>query len=528
MKELVSAHEMRLLEQHMMEEVGVPAVVLMERAALFTFEKLREVLDDKKGRILVACGMGNNGGDGLALARMLAQRNFFVTVVMIGKKEKRSELNALQERIYRSLSQKNQLPELSVEELITRTGTKELAYDVIVDAILGIGVSRSLSGEYAALVECLNQMDSFKLAMDVPTGIHADTGQLLGTCFMADMTTTYGRIKTGLLLGEGKLAAGEVAVDDCGMSDMNWQSDSDCFAMDIEDLTRLVKRHPNGNKGSFGKIGMIVGSQAVPGAALLSVGAAFRSGAGYLQVCTHEDNRALLMEQNPETVLKLYADSVQIESYLGDMLRFADVASIGCGLGVEVAKTVLETLVTEYYEQLKQIKALVLDADALTAIANSEMLKDSLGKLPCHVVLTPHMKEFERLSGIKITDVAENRIAIARSFAKQWHVTLVLKDAQTVVAAPDGMVMINTFGNDGMAVAGSGDVLCGVIAAMIGQTDCVFDAVCAGVTIHAMAGDMARLQSGRHGMLPQDMIRMLPRVIGEMTGSVCDVTMDTD
>lgn len=547
MIELVSADEMRKIEQHMIDDVGIPSIVLMERAALFTAEKMQAICGGQSGkRVLVACGMGNNGADGLALARILAERNYYVTIVTVGKKEKRSQLNALQYQIYRSICVKDQITEITLDELVTRTETKDIAYDVIVDAILGIGVSRKPEGEFARIVDCINRLPGCKIAMDIPTGIHTDTGISLGTYVRADATMTFGRVKTGLLLQDGKLAAGEILVDSCGMYDPNQhgisRNENGCddrtnampdieqrtFAFTEEDLRGVLQRNPNGNKGSFGKIAMIVGSKMVPGAAMLSVGGAFRSGAGYLQVCTHEANRSLIMEQNPETVLKMYTDEKQICAHLDAMLTFAEVVAIGCGLGVEMAKFVLETLVTDYMKQLKSVKAVILDADALTAIANSDVLKQKIKALPCEVVLTPHVKEFERISGIQIAEVKENRIENARNFAKEWNVTLVLKDAQTIVAAPDGKVMINTFGNDGMAVAGSGDVLCGVIAAMAGQIDNLFMAVNTGVVLHAVAGDRAALALGRHSMLPQDIIRMLPRVIGEITGRMCDVTTDTD
>ena len=294
---------------------------------------------------------------------------------------------------------------------------------------------------------------------------------------------------------------------------------------------------------------MIVGSERVPGAAILSSAAAYRSGAGYIRVLTHAQNRNLIMERVPEAVLQLFKEPEEVlaapadeDTSLSSLVDFADVLAAGCGIGTgQTQENMLGKLFDILQKQTpgelpgeasekmpvnaskKTQKVLILDADALTILAGNEALLQKLKLLPCIKILTPHMKEFERLSGLSVSEIAKDRIEIARTFAREHGVILVLKDAGTIVADRDGRCMINRYGNDGMAVAGSGDVLCGIIASLLGQNHKkpedgrdAFLCTCAAVTLHALVGDVCREKLGTHGMLPQDMIEALPGVICEM------------
>lgn len=544
MELLVTAEKMREIEQSIIHEFGLPAVVLMERAALCAMQEVQRALQGMENpRILIACGMGNNGADGMALARMLVEKGYCVTLVTAGRADKRTELNALQYHCYQTLCNDGKAWETTAAALggVTKENPRE--YAIIVDAILGIGVSRPLAGDFAQLVELLNALVGYKIALDLPTGIHTDTGMAQGVYFSADETVCFGAVKTGVCIGTGKTAAGRVVCDSCGMlyggalpgrqraagtgaqafdaagasdhasastDDARQTDQSVIWSMTRQDLAPFLRRDANGNKGSFGKVGMIVGSQDVPGAALLSSAAAYRSGCGYIRIVTHEANRDLVMERTPETVLELYRQPEDACAMLDALAAFSDVVVAGCGMGTESgAQTILAALLE------KPLKGLILDADALTILAGSEELMERVKALPCPVILTPHMKEFERISKIPMQETVKDRLRIAREFATAYHVILVLKDAQTVVAAPDGRCMINRYGNDGMAAAGSGDVLCGVIASMVGQNrnQDVYDSVCAGVVLHSLAGDMAKEKLGAHSMLPTDIIECLPETI---------------
>lgn len=544
MELLVTAEKMREIEQSIIHEFGLPAVVLMERAALCALQELQGALQGMENpRILIACGMGNNGADGMALARMLVEKGYCVTLVTVGDADKRTELNALQYHCYQTLCNDGKALEITAAALGRVTKENPREYAIIVDAILGIGVSRPLAGGFAQLVELLNALAGYKIALDLPTGIHTDTGEAPGVYFSADETVCFGAVKTGVCISAGKTAAGRVVCDSCGMlygGDLPGRQEtaetgsvyafdgaggsdhvsieagaqqterSVIWSMTRQDLAPFLYRDANGNKGSFGKVGMIVGSRTVPGAALLSSAAAYRSGCGYIRILTHEANRDLVMERTPEAVLELYRQPEDACIVLDALAAFSDVVVAGCGMGTgDGAQTILMELLE------KPLKGLILDADALTILAGSEGLMERVKALPCPVILTPHMKEFERVSKIPMQETAKDRLRIAREFAAEYHVILVLKDAQTVVAAPDGRCMINRYGNDGMAVAGSGDVLCGIIASMVGQNrdQDVYNSVCAGVVLHAMAGDMAKDKLGAHSMLPTDIIECLPEII---------------
>lgn len=541
MERLVTAQQMRNIENNIIQKFGLPAVVLMERAALFAADRIMDT--QQKGKVLIACGMGNNGADGMALARILAERGFDVSFVTVGDQAKRTELNKLQYHMIQELSVHGKVQEITMDALAAGTKRNPGEYAIIVDAILGIGVSRPLGGDFARLVRLLNDLAGFKLAMDIPTGIHTDTGQMLGSCFMADMTFCFGAVKTGLCMGTGKVAAGNIFCDSCGMVyqevrmpiDDRPEAESIAYSMTVQDVRPFLGRSRGGNKGSFGKLGLIVGSRNVPGAAILASSAAYRSGAGYVRVLTQVKNRDLLMERMPEAVLQLYEEPEEAQCFLASVVSFADVLAVGCGIGTGPAQEkLLELLFDEILKaesgeskekseepaHAKVSKVLILDADALTILARCDALLQRVRKLPCITILTPHMKEFERLCGKTVAEVAEDRMEIARAFARQHDVILVLKDAGTIVTDAAGRCMINRLGNDGMAVAGSGDVLCGIIASLLGQNvRCrqsrgdAFWGTCAAVTLHAATGDVCSRRLGAHGMLPQDMTKQLPEVI---------------
>ena len=286
MKELVTADGMRQIEKYAMEKLQLSDAILMERAALFSAAVLEKELKKrgrkKHARILVLCGVGNNGGDGLALARILYEHGYRVFVVLLGDRKKQTELNKKQQQILESLQIK-----------IGDTIRTDIEYDGIVDAMLGIGITRGLSGTFAEAVETVNQMDAFKLAIDIPTGIHADLGLCQTVAFQADATAAFGCIKTGLLLAEGRYASGRKYLGSCGMTYPAGQSGQMIYFMpEKKDIRKALRRQPGGNKGTFGKLAVIAGSEKTPGAALLCTKAAFATGCGYIRLMTAEENKS--------------------------------------------------------------------------------------------------------------------------------------------------------------------------------------------------------------------------------------------
>nr|MBQ8252727.1 NAD(P)H-hydrate dehydratase [Lachnospiraceae bacterium] len=510
MKYAVTAGQMKAHENYIMETLGLDAILLMERAALFTAEVLNECAE-KEDRVLVVCGTGNNGGDGLALARILTETGYEADVLLIGDENKRSALNIRQEKML-----------FCRQKFRTLTDTKKSGkeYSVIVDAILGIGCTRDLSGEIRETVEWMNAQNAYKIAMDIPTGICSDTGCVRGAAFAADITVTFGLPKQGLYLGDGKKYAGGLKYDSCGMVYPDfWQKMAEkksdkTFVIEKTDVRRGLKRDSGGNKATFGKIGVIAGSKNIAGAAELAVEAAFRSGGGYVRLCTHENNKNSIMQTIPETVLQLYGDRTEdVAGQVDAVLAFADVICCGPGLGTsEIAKEILNTLL----QRITADKTLILDADALNLIAREHEPAEVFASLECDIILTPHVLEFSRLSKLPVEEIKADKVEIARAYAKKHGVILVLKDAQTVIADSGGNVCISPRGNDGMAVAGSGDVLSGVLAGICGQSDDPYTAACLGVYIHGMAGDKAKKKLGAHSMMPTDMIRELKKCMKKL------------
>lgn len=529
MEYVVTAGQMKEHERFIMERMGMDAAVLMERAALFTARAVRKVTDVQQ-RILIVCGTGNNGADGLALARILTEQGYCPDVLLLGEREKDTPLRKKQEQMLRNCMDAK--GKTRIFECLTDTKKYQTEYAVIVDAVLGIGAGRELSGELKDAVEWMNDLAGYKIAMDVPTGICSDTGKKLGTAFRADRTMTFGFRKQGLLLGEGKVCAGEVVLDSCGMkypvskglpvsvSDLT-ETEKRTFILEQQDVRDGIKRNPLGNKSTFGKIGILAGSEEIAGAAILNVTAAFRSGGGYVRLCTHEKNKEAVLSTAPETVLDLYgefhetADGKSASEMIGRLISFADVICAGSGLGTsDQAGELLGILLSRLASEKN--KTLILDADALNLIAKHEEIRALLCKVCARVIMTPHVVEFSRLCNKTPEEIKQNRVAVAREYAGEHHCILVLKDAQTVIADESGNVCISSSGNDGMAVAGSGDVLAGIIAGVAGQMKDPYMAAGIGVYLHAAAGDMAARKYGSHSMLPTDMIQCLKKCMKKL------------
>ena len=501
MKELVTADGMRQIEKYAMEKLQLSDAILMERAALFSAAVLEKELKKrgrkKHARILVLCGVGNNGGDGLALARILYEHGYRVFVVLLGDRKKQTELNKKQQQILESLQIK-----------IGDTIRTDIEYDGIVDAMLGIGITRGLSGTFAEAVETVNQMDAFKLAIDIPTGIHADLGLCQTVAFQADATAAFGCIKTGLLLAEGRYASGRKYLGSCGMPYPAGQSGQMIYFMpEKKDIRKALRRQPGGNKGTFGKLAVIAGSEKTPGAALLCTKAAFATGCGYIRLMTAEENKKLVLSV-PEVVFQ-----PRQEEEIVPMLQFASCLAIGPGIGTsEETKLFLQAVLRELVKSGKQLPV-VLDADALNLFAADESLWKLTAESGAAVICTPHMAEFARLAHVTVEQIRENRLQLAGQFAQEKNCILVLKDATTVVAAPDGRICILPVGNDGMAVAGSGDVLTGTIAGIASRLTDSFLAACCAVYLHGLSGEKAARKKGNAAMLPTDLISHLGKVL---------------
>ena len=486
MKYLVTATEMKKYDNNTIERIGVPGIVLMERAALKVFDIIWEELRNKpdtERTVFILAGVGNNGGDGLALGRLLCERGCHVTIQIVGKEEKATEQWLLQREI--------------LKHYPVAIGSKapEEEYTVNVDALFGVGLSREVLGEYAQAIQHFNQRKGLKIALDIPSGLNADTGEVCGCAVLADKTVTFGFWKRGLVLGEGREYAGNVIEASVGIGKESFFGEPPAmFCYDEPPKELLPKRNSAGNKGTFGKVLLIAGSHNMAGAAILSAKAAYRMGAGMVKVITVPTNREILQETLPEALLGIWED-------LQDSLKWADVVAIGPGLGKkEEARQALHTVVE------KSNQPLVIDADALNLLAEKDDLCQTLARQERCVILTPHVGELARLIGDSIEEVKGKLLPCAMQYAAKVKKIVVAKDARTFICKEHEPICVNTCGNSGSATAGSGDVLTGIIAGLLAQGMDGFTASGVGVYLHACAGDYVALEKGEHACMAGDLV----------------------
>lgn len=486
MQYLVSAAEMKRYDNNTIEKIGIPALVLMERAALAAFEKVQNYCENgKKRHILVMAGVGNNGADGLALARLLAEASYSVEVWCVGNTEKATKQWRQQAEI------------LKYYPVKMGTQPKNNCYDVLVDGLFGVGLSREVKGEYAEAISLFNRLEGWKLALDIPSGIDADFGKVLGSAVKANETVTFGFCKRGLVLYPGCEYAGKVHVADIGISGTSFLGEEPrMIRLDTPICELLPKRQAVGNKGTFGKVLLVAGSMNMAGAALLSARAAYRTGAGMVKVITAPENRVIVQETLPEALLGSMED-------LKESLRWADVLAIGPGLGKEEsAKVALEMVITD------SEKPLLIDADGLNLLAEDASLRRKLaqeGRRGRSIILTPHVGELSRLVGKSILECKEDLLTVSCALSAELHSVVVAKDARTYICQEQKPICLNTSGNSGMATAGSGDVLSGIIVSLMGQGMDAFEAACVGVYLHGKAGDKVAEKLGEHACMAGDM-----------------------
>ena len=488
---LPTGEQMRRADLYTIEEIGVPSMVLMERAALEVVRCMEEEqLDFRK--VLVICGSGNNGGDGYAIARLLHLKGHDVTIFFAGNSQKRSEENAQQAKIAAHY-------EIPVR---TNLGTEE--YSVIIDALFGTGLKREVTGHYREVLCSVNQMAGKKVAVDLPSGIHDTTGARMGIAFCADLTVAIAFPKRGLFLQEGNVCAGKILTGDIGISSETFSEGTVTFGYEKQDLfLGFPKRKKNSHKGSYGKVLMIAGSKGMSGAAYLSAKAAYAVGAGLVQIYTHEENRVILQQLLPEAIITTYDtfDSEQLEK----LIQWADLIGIGCGLGKsDTAERVMQ------YTLKRALVPCVVDADGINILSKHMEWIEETNAL---IVLTPHMKEMSRMLQCSVKELIEQRMEKLHAFVERYKVVCVLKDARTLVAKEHQNTYLNLSGNAAMAKAGSGDVLAGVIVGILAQQCEPYTSACLGVFLHGLAGDMARDKKGAYSVLASDLVAEISSVL---------------
>jgi NAD(P)H-hydrate epimerase len=515
---IASAEEIKNIDRRAIREFGIPGPVLMENAASALMAEMEAFFDGLSGmRVAIICGKGNNGGDGLALARRLNIRGVPVRVALLAPFRD----VAGEAKVNLSVLQKMNI------ELVPNASApllKEmLAWsDIVVDALLGVGLSSPLKGRYADAVELINSSGRPVAAVDIPTGIHADTGAVMGAAVRADLTVTMALLKRGLVLQPGAGHAGVVRVADIGIP-------SECVEKEKINLTLLDRgyawgilgrRKPDAHKGDFGHVMVVAGSPGKAGAAVMSARGALRAGAGLVSVATPNTLVPIIQQQVFEAMCIPAGESIDGTLGIGaehELLKAAGKMT-ACAIGPGLS-THSETVMT--VRNLIQALSIpvVIDADGLNCLVGS---LDLLKRAKAPVVMTPHPGEMARLAGISTKEVQEDRITVASDFAARYKVTVVLKGAGTVVASPDGRVFINATGNPGMATGGTGDVLTGIIGSLLAQGHPAVQAACLGVYVHGLAGDLASQDKGEPGMIAGDLIEKIPEALKTIVDETAD------
>ncbi len=495
MEYIVTSSEMQNIDATTIQQIGIPGMVLMEKAALKMFQIMCARFDQTK-KICIVAGCGNNGGDGLVLGRMLIEEGYDVDIQVVGNVAHCSDQFAQQMEILKNL-------EIPVMEEADYS-----KYDILVDAIFGVGLSRDVKGHYADVIQAMEESSAYKVAVDAPSGICCTTGRVLGIALHCDLTITFGLNKRGLILYPGSDYAGEVIVTNIGFPKkvIDCLTPSAC-TYNEEDLSRLPVRRNDSNKGTYGKVLVVAGAKNMAGACYFSAKAAYLCGAGLVQIFTHESNRTILQTLLPEAVMTTYEDDDQALSILKDIKDQSKSAVIGPGLGVnDLTRKMLSLMLSDYKGSL------VIDADACNVLGE---MTDELSRANASIAITPHMKEASRILGQSIPEIADNRFEVAETFAQEYGVAFVLKDARTVVAGRDGITYINCTGNHGMSTGGSGDVLTGIIAGFAAGGLDIMEAARMGVFIHGRSGDQAARVKGERSLMASDILEGIDESLKE-------------
>ncbi len=474
---------MRAADRHTMQELGLPGLMLMERAAAAVTATVEERVE-KEELVAVLCGRGNNGGDGLAMARQRHASGGLVEVVLVADPGELSEDAAVQWELVgrfgvpRRVLTEESLPAL--EELLQKAA-------VVVDALYGTGLDRALAGLPAQVVELVNTVGGDVVAVDIPSGLSGNSGVLLGPAVEADVTVTFGALKWVHVLAPASLCCGEVVVADIGIPQTAVEKVASGFVLEAQDVAHwLPHRPPDAHKGHFGHLLVVAGRRGRAGAAALAARAGVRAGAGLVTVATALDAVSPIQARVPEAMvdpLPTGDDGSARGDGIEESLAKVTAVAVGPGLGLGEGPRRLLYRILEAWSG-----PLVLDADALTLLAGQlERLKGRSAP----TVLTPHPGELARLLGISSAKVQEDRPAWARRAAELSGCTVVLKGFHTLVAEAEGPLWINPTGSPGLASGGAGDVLTGCIAAFLAQGLPARQAAATGVYLHGRAAQLA-------------------------------------
>ncbi len=510
---VLTSREMKEIDRITIEEIGIPGPVLMENAGLRIVEAMMERFTDLRGeKIVIVAGKGNNGGDGLVVARHLFNHGARPEVLLLAaKKEVKGDA-----AVNLGIALKIGVPvtECRTAEEWRKSKKSFAAATVIVDAILGTGLVKALDGFYARVVGDINKAKAYKLAVDIPSGLSSDSFEIIGPCVKADLTVTLAAPKIAHVFPPADECVGELVVADISVPAFLFDDPELNLEIVGEESIRpfFGMRKRDAHKGTYGHLLIVSGSVGKTGAAALAGKAALRTGAGLVTVATARSALPIvarsmmefMTEPLPETPQKTIAK--EAAALVLALLDGKDALLIGPGISTH------PSTVDFVRGILPKVKVpLVIDADGLNAVSSDTAL---LSRLNAPAVLTPHPGEFSRLVKRSTAEVLRHRLELVPEFAGKYGVTLVLKGYRTLVATPDGRVFVNPTGNPGMASGGTGDVLSGMIASQIVQEKKDLPgAVLSAVYLHGLCGDIASARVGEKTMTAGDLIRCLPRAV---------------
>ena len=487
-----TAGEMRSIDAYSIEKLNIPGIVLMENAASSCTQEISGFHS-----FVVVVGKGNNGGDGLAIARQLINLGKKVEVYLVFEDEFSGDA-----KINREILRSMNIPVKScgdLDKLILDIKTS----DCVVDAIFGTGIKGDVTGISKDVIEAINEYSKYTLSVDVPSGINSDTGEVSTPCVKADKTVTFAAYKKGMLLYPAADFTGEVIVANIQIPEMAFDEMGIKINTTDDEFARkhMPKRKPNSHKGDYGKILVIGGKVGMGGAVLLSSLASLKMGAGLVTACIPNELSGYIGEL-PYEVMTMPMNFEKDADKIAGLVNNYDVVLFGNGIGRdEYVFTLLEKI-------LDKIEVpIVIDADGLFAL--SKFPEKITGK---KAVLTPHSMEMARLSGVDVETVEKNRFEISKEFSKKYDVTLVLKGNHSIITAPDGRQRVNMTGNSGMATAGSGDVLAGMTASLLAITE-PFSAATLAVHFHGKSGDFVRDNLSEASVMAGDIIAGLPHIL---------------
>jgi NAD(P)H-hydrate epimerase len=496
--------EMKDLDRRATEEFGISEDLLMENAGQAVYFVISQELGIKDNKFVVFCGGGNNGGDGLVVARKIHSSGGEVKVFLLDDEAK-----------FKGAARKNfeivsRMPiEMSRVSSIDSVIPELLDCDAIVDAIFGTGLVRKVSGIHKDIIQLINESQSAVFSVDIPSGINGDTGQVMGAAVQADYTVTFGLPKLGNMLYPGHDHCGKLYVSHISFPPSLY--DSRATKVAINNPVELPERARDTHKGSYGKALFIAGSSSYLGAPYFSALSFLKAGGGLSYLATPKSISPFIASKGSEIVFvpqkETASGSIALENK-DELLEFCQaVDMVVLGPGLSLAQETQE-LVRKLAPKIN--KPLLIDGDGITAVA------EDLGKIrkrEAPTILTPHLGEMARITKMDVSEINKNRVDVLQRTTKELNSIIILKGAHSLIGYPDGTVFINVSGNSGMATAGSGDVLTGTIAAMYGLGLALEDAVRMGVFVHGFSGDVAAVDKGEDGMTAQDILDYLPEAM---------------